>query len=147
IEGINIDDAVNSKVMDYKLVKLVHPLLIVHHKKTTAKKTAAENGSFSERFLKEMEKLSVKKIIVEDGTLAIYNDAKNTVNKINHLSVEMNSLLIDSATRTDVNRFLFAKDATISLRDYTKPTKDGLYNLNIGSALINAPEDVMKLSN
>ena len=147
IDGVNIDDAINSKAMEYKLVKLVRPLIIIHHIKAAAKKESGSDSTFQQRFLRQMERLSVKKVVVEDGTLALYNDTKKSgVNKINHLSVLLNDVLIDSSTRNDVGRPLFAKDATISMKDYSRPTKDGLYVLKIGSAVIKAPQGDMQLA-
>ncbi len=31
IEGINLDDALTNKTMDYKLIKLVNPVITIHH--------------------------------------------------------------------------------------------------------------------
>lgn len=55
-------------------------------------------------------------------------------------------ILIDSTTEYDTSRFLFAKKALISLKDYSFRTSDRLYFLKAGSVSISAPENVMRIS-
>jgi len=146
VEGINLDDALTSKTMDYKLVKLVRPVIVIHHKKD-GQKGKATNEEFSQRFLKEMEKLSIKKLIVEEGNVTIHNDTKKGApNRLKHVSVVLNDFLVDSTTRKDKDRFLFAREGTLSFKDYNKPTPDGLYNLKIGEVKIKAPQQQVTLT-
>lgn len=74
IEGVNLDDAISGKTMDYKLIKLLNPVIEVHHRKRTAVKKSGED--FSQRFLKEIQKLSINKIVIEGAVLTHYNDDK-----------------------------------------------------------------------
>jgi len=147
IEGINIDDAITSKTMDYKLVKLIKPVIVIHHKKDDQKNDTTVKEDFSQRFLKEMEKLSIKKLVIEEGDVTVYNDAKKgPPNKLKHVSVVMDDLLLDSTTRKDKDRFLFAEKAAVSFKDFNKPTPDGLYNLKIGEVKIEAPRQQVRLT-
>jgi hypothetical protein len=110
IEGVNLDDAISSKTMDYKLVKLVQPVIEIHHAKR--KPTVEKRGDFSDRFLKEMEKLSITKVMIESATVIHYNDdKKGKQTKLNDFALSMNNVLVDSTTRSDKDRFLFAKEA------------------------------------
>src|SRR5215204_5542786 len=54
VEGINLDDALTNKTMDYKLVKLINPVIVIHHRKDDREKVKAPKEEFSQRFLKEM---------------------------------------------------------------------------------------------
>lgn len=148
IEGINLDDALTSNTMDYKLVKLVNPVITIHHKRSAPKKSSEEKEDFSQRFLKEMESLSIQELIVENGTVNLYNDVKKGApNVLKQVSVVLNKLRLDSITRNDKNRFLFAEEATVSLRDYSRPTPDGLYRMKIDAIQIKAPQNNVTLTN
>ena len=146
IDGINLDDALNSKVMDFKLIKLINPVIEIRHAK---RKAAPKKGEdFSQRFLKEMEKLSVNKLVIEGASVIHYNeDKKNKITKLNGFALTMNDILIDSVTRNDKNRFLFAKDALLSFKNFTTPATDGLYDLNIANVSIKAPQQTVTLQN
>jgi len=52
IEGINLDDAVTSKTMDYKSIRVVQPVIEVQHNSKLK-----SSGAFAQGFLKEMEYL------------------------------------------------------------------------------------------
>lgn len=138
VEGINLDDAITSKTMDYESVKLVNPVIVIHHQKKTDKQPKED---FSQRFLKEIEKLSVKQLVIENGDVTIYNSTKKgPPNKLKQVSVVLNDILLDSSARNDKDRFLFAKEATISFRDFVKPTPDGLYQLKLQQVTAKAPQ-------
>jgi hypothetical protein len=146
IEGINFDDVVTSKTMDYKLVKLVHPVIIIHHKESHKKETA-EREDFSQRFLTEMQKLDIKKLLVEDGTIILRNGNKHQSDSLNKVDVVMRNILLDSATRKDKQRFLFAKNASITFHDYYTKTDDGIYHLKIGEGTVHIPDQQVSLRN
>lgn len=146
IEGVNIDDAITSKTMDYKLIKIIAPVIEVHHKNRTASKKNDED--FSQRFLKEMQKLSVNKLVIEGATVIHYNDdQKGKKTKLNDFSLTMNNILIDSATRTAKDRFLFAKEAFLSFKNFNTATNNGLYNFKVGSVAVKEPQHTVRLQN
>ncbi len=145
IDGINIDDAITSKTMDYRVIRLVNPVIHVYRNPVKNKQKESPED-FSQRFLKEMTKLAIERLAIEGGTI-ISHDTKNTTNKLNEVSVNMNNVLLDSTTRTDKSRFLFAKEATISFSNYVTQTKDGLYTFRIGRGTITAPQQQASLQN
>jgi hypothetical protein len=143
IEGINIDDALTRQTMDYKLVKLVHPTIHIYR---TSKKPKESTEDFSKSFLQEMTSLSVKRLVIEKGTIVTHS-ATNKTNQLNDVDIDMNDILLDSTTRTQKERFLFAKQARINFKDYKTKTPDGLYQFTIGSGSIKAPEQTVVLQN
>ncbi len=142
VEGINIDEAISTKTMDYKLVKLTNPVFEIY-RNTSDKKEVKED--FTQRFLKEMEKLSVKNLQVVGGKIIVHNKGKTTLLK--DVTIAMDDILIDSATRTDKNRFLFAKKARLSFKDYKAAAGKGQYNLSIATVSVEAPEQKLTLTN
>ena len=145
IEGINLDDAITSKTMDYKLVRIVNPVIEIDSYKEETK-DKPDSSTFSQRFLQEMQKLDIKKLVVEGGTVITYKKGKKAM-RLNDVQVQMTNILLDSTTRTDQQRFLFAKEAAISLRNYSMKTKDGFYTLKVGKVIIKAPHQQVLLQN
>lgn len=145
IEGVNLDDAVSSKTMDYKRVKLVNPVIEIDHRK--ANKTPKSNEDFSQRFLKEMQKLSIAKLEIDGGNIVVHDKQKGSTKKLADVQVRMNDILLDENTRKEKDRFLFAKEATLDFHDFNTRTKDGLYNLKIGDVSVNAAQRRITLKN
>jgi hypothetical protein len=118
----------------------------VHHKKRTFSKKNEED--FSQRFLKEMQKLSVDKVVIQGATVIHYNeDRKGKQTKLNDFSLTMNNILVDSTTRNDKDRFLFAKETFLSFKNFISTTTDGLYDLKIGSVAVKEPQQIITLQN
>ncbi len=146
IEGVNLDDAITSKTMDYKLVKLVQPHITILHSKSEKKELS--NEDFSTRFLKQMEKLSINQLIVEDGTVIIANaSTRKKINRLNQVSVDLKNVLLDSAARKNRKGILFSETAIIQFKNFVKPTPDDVYNLKMGSVTIREPQQTVKLAN
>ena len=147
MDGINLDDVVTSNTMDYRLIKLIRPVITIHHQKRGKKKDAAQAGNFSQRFLSEMQKLSIKNVVVEDGTVTLYNEAKKAQpTTLKHVAVRLQDIKVDSTTRQDKDRFFFARSGQVSFRNFSRSTPDGLYTLKIDAATITAPQNEVQLS-
>ncbi len=142
VEGINLDEAISSKTMDYKLIKLTNPVFEIYR---SATKTKEVKEDFTQRFLKEMEKLSVKNLQVVGGKIVVHSKGKTT--ELKDVAIAMDDILVDSASRTDKDRFLFAKRARLSFKDYKAVAGKGTYNLAIAKVSIEAPEQKLTLTN
>ena len=139
--GINLGDAITSKTMDYKLVKLTNPVFEIYQKKNT--KEIKED--FTRRFLKEMKKLSVQNLVVQGGRIIIHKEGKKD-NLLKDVFIDMKDILVDSTTRNDKNRFLFAKKANLSFKDYKTVAANGQYNFTVAKVNVLAPEQRLTLS-
>ena len=146
IEGINADDAITANTMDYTLIRLIKPVISIHHKKSAATKDIKEKEDFAQRFLKEMQSLSIKNLVVEDGTINLYNATGTAPNVLKHVQINMNDIQLDSLTRLDKKRFLFAKSAAVSFSEYSRRTPDGLYQMKADKVAIKAPEDKVDIT-
>jgi len=145
IDGINLDDAMTRKTMDYRLIKLVKPVIKIYRQQT-AKEKKEPDEDFSKRFLQDMTKLDIKHLVVEGGTI-ITHSSSGKPNRLNEVDIDMTDILLDSTTRTEKNRFLFAQNATINFGNYTTQTKDGLYTFKIGKGSIKASQQRVSLQN
>jgi hypothetical protein len=144
IEGINLDDAVTSKTMDYKIIKLLNPVIRID--RYTANKQK-DGNAFSQQFLKEMEKLAIGRIVVENGQVVVHDKKKGSTKSFKNVGVEMKNILLNSSTRADKDRFLFAKEATMEFHNFSTTLNKGLYRFSIKDALINATGKQVVLKN
>jgi hypothetical protein len=62
-----------------------------------------------------------------------YTGPKIAVSELKEMDVKATDLLIDSATQTDTSRFLFCKDITTELKNYSSKSGDGLYTFKVKS--------------
>jgi hypothetical protein len=142
VEGINLDDAITAKTMDYKLVKLTRPVFHIYREPNDATDPTED---FTQRFLKEMKKLSLQNLVIEGGTIIIHNKGKSTVLK--DVSINMKDILIDSVARNDPSRFFFAKKASLSFKDYKAALGKGYYQLGIAKVNVEEPAQILTLAN
>lgn len=63
-----------------------------------------------------------------------YTGPKLAVSELKEMDVKATDLLIDSASQTDTTRFLYCKDVTTELNNYSSKSADGLYNFKVKSA-------------
>ncbi|HEV7333391.1 MAG TPA: hypothetical protein VGN63_20320 [Flavisolibacter sp.] len=144
IEGINLDDALTSKTMDYKIVKLVKPVIRIDRQHSGKQK---KSGEFSQQFLKEMEKLAVNRLVIEDGLVEVSDKKKGSTKTFKNVQVLLKNILLNSSTRNAEDRFLFAKEATMEFHNFTTTMNKGLYQFSIKDAFINATAKQVVLKN
>lgn len=62
-----------------------------------------------------------------------YTSPKPSKSELKEMDILGSSLLIDSASESDTSRFLFFKDVTTQLHNYTSKSADGLYTFKVKS--------------
>jgi hypothetical protein len=62
-----------------------------------------------------------------------YTGPKVAVSELKEMDVKATDLLIDSVTQTDTSRFLYCKDITTELKNYSSKSGDGLYTFKVRS--------------
>ena len=141
--GINLDDVITEKTMNYKLVKLTNPVFEIYQGKNSSK---GPKEDFTQRFLKEMKKLSVQNLVIEGGKIIIHKAGKKD-NVLKNVSINMKDILIDSTTRDDKDRFFFAENANLSFTDYKTVIGKGGYDLTVAKVNVQVREQRVALSN
>ena len=145
ITGINLRDLLSKDHLSLKDISITDPIIEVYHKKRWYNKEArikSDSSSLYQKIMKTMKSISINNIGIAHGTFITHNlSKKNQVNRFNNVSISMNDMLIDSSTRFDKNRFLFAKRAQLSVKKFSARTPDSLYFLNCGSINISTSEN------
>lgn len=150
LDGINLDDVMNEKTMTFSSLAISAPFIEVYHNKRAynnkQKSTSTEN--LYQRIKKHVEKFSITKLTVEGGTVISYDvKKKNRKTRFNDVLLRFHDILIDSTTQNATDRFLFAKRALLSMRNYAARTADNLYLFKIAALTIEAPKRLMTLNN
>lgn len=139
VDGIGIDDLLHKNRIEITGIHITDPVINVYHKKRSYNEAQREqNDSLSlyERVKGQLKKIDIKKIDVTNATFTNHDMIKNKTSKFTAVSILVNDLLIDSSTKHDKTRFLFAKHTTIRTKNYSMPTADSLYFFKIGDISI-----------
>ncbi len=145
IAGIGINSLLHKDQLDLKAIYISNPVIEIFHKSSGM--PVNNSTTLYQKVSRQFKKISIKEILVQHGTIINHDILKNKINTIKDLSIKMNDLLIDSSTQHDKSRFLFAKDAAITTRNYVARTADSLYFLKFGSVNISTAANKMTLLN
>jgi hypothetical protein len=97
--------------------------------------------------MNQMKHIGINKVAIEKGTLINHNPEKNRSTKFNDIAIDLTNIVIDSTTQFDKNRFFFAKEAEMTLKDYAVPTSNNLYTFKIGIISITATKQLLVARN
>lgn len=148
IEGINIDDFLSKNKFNLDVLAIKNPEVEVYHtQRTYNQPTTKDSISLYQRIAKQVNQIDIKEIIIADASIKYHNRSKNKINNFNHINIHFTNLLIDSLTQYDSTRFLYAKDASITIKNYQIRTPDSLYICKIDSIHIAARQRLMTLLN
>jgi hypothetical protein len=149
LDGINIDDVLNGKSMTLNSLEIKAPVIEVYHQKRAYNNKKSNNTeNLYQRIQKHLKKFALTKLTVEGGTMISYDVRnKNKKTKFNDVVLRFHDILIDSTTQNATDRFLFAKRALFSMRNYASRSADNLYLFRIATLTIEAPKRLMTLNN
>ncbi|HUS02595.1 MAG TPA: hypothetical protein VMY77_12745 [Chitinophagaceae bacterium] len=146
IDGIGIDDLLHKDRLELTGIIVLDPLINVYNKKRWYNKDDHRDTlSLYEKLKGQMRKIAIGKIEVMNGT--VINHTEKSTTKYNGVSVLVNEVLIDSTTQFDRSRFLFAKHARFSTKNYSIPTKDGLYFFSAANIIISGDQHTITAQN
>jgi hypothetical protein len=90
-----------------------------------------------------MKHIGIGKLVLDDGTLITHKAGSDKSTRFNDIAVKLSDIVIDSTTQFDKKRFLFARDAQITLKNYVVPTSNNLYTFKVGVVSINATKQLL----
>lgn len=144
IDGLNLNDFISNKKVDLQILYLNNPKLEIYHQKNdslNSRKDTASIQTVYQRISTFLNRFSLKKLSIKNMDLIHHNyinkDAASTL-KFHHVNMLFEDILIDSVSQFDSTRFLYAKNAAITLGKFQLPTADSLYTMSFDSMYINA---------
>jgi len=144
IDGLGIKDILSKDAIDVKTIHILHPTIEVYSKNNYSKNSSSK--TLYDRLMNQMKHIGIEKVIIQDGTLISHN-LKNKTTKLNDIYANLSHIQIDSTTQFDKNRFMYAKDAELSTKNYSVPTSNNLYTVKIGLITIKATKGLLSAKN
>lgn len=151
VAGIDLKDFTSNKKIDLDTLYINAPKIEIYHKKLAAKPkdTITITGLYT-KLSKQLNRLSIKKLYIQNAHITHYNYVANKPAKklsLDKINISLGQVLMDSTTVYDTSRFLFAKEAVITLLKLNMPTADSLYFIKLDSLAINAVKNTAYLKN
>ena len=146
LEGINIDDFLSTDKLSLSKISISKPVIEVYHQKRNYNK-AGDSLTLYQKLFGSFKTIAVSTIEVTDGTFISHNISKGKHNRVDHVALTMNDVLIDSTTQYDKTRKLFAKKLQLTVNNYTARSPDSLYSIKFGSINISGVEDKLTALN
>jgi hypothetical protein len=150
ISGIGIGDMLNKKDLNLNSILLENPVVEVFNKERSynaGKRLQNDTLTLYQKIAKHFKTISIDNISVKNGTIVSHVSKTNETNRYNNVSIKLDNIQIDSSTQYDQSRFLFAKNANLSLGKYSVPTADGLYFLGCSSIIVSADNQTLTATN
>jgi len=82
---------------------------------------------------------------LRDVDFVYHNQGSKVQTTLSKLNVSLKDILINQDTERDTSRFLYAKDATIDLKNFTHKTADSLYTFILDSITVFAARSELKV--
>ncbi len=151
ISQLSIDDIVPSEFLINKAINLRRlfinqPVISVKHKKQPYNVPEDDSSkTVFEKIKKDILKIQVDTIILNNIDFIYNNTSLHKVTRLSNVKLFFSDILLDSLSQFDKQRFLFAKNCLISIKDYTVNTSDSLYRFKIGEIEIQTKNQAMQL--
>jgi hypothetical protein len=148
IDGIGIEDILSKKNISLKKIFITNPVIeVVHQKRAYNKSNSKDASTLYQKLMQQVESISVEEIVIQKGSLITKQVSTNKTIRFNDVAIHLKSLLIDSTTQYDKGRFLFAREADISFRNFVLPTIDNLYLFKAKAVSISATKQKLTATN
>ncbi len=148
IDGLDPTDLLDTKSIHLNLLNIENPTIEVFHKKRKYNsEKRKDTTSLHRKLADQISSFSLDTLNIKDAGFIHHNLAMtNKTSELKDVSIHFNKILIDATTEYDTTRFLFAKEAMISLKDYSFRTSDGFYFLKADAVSISAPKNTMEIT-
>jgi hypothetical protein len=146
INDVDVSDFVNSREINLRKLFINQPVITVWHKKQPYKLAEDSSRTIFQQIQKDLKNIRIDSIILNDIDFVYKNVTKKKEERLLNVKVFMQRFLIDSATQFDQQRFLFAQEALITVKDYKLNTPDSLYRFSVGDVRIQTASKVMHLN-
>lgn len=144
VDGLDITDFFSNRKIDLKIIYMNNPILEIHHQKNDSlhkKQDTASIQTMYQRISDIVNHFSLGSLAIKNMEVIHQNyKDKNTesTTRFDHVNMQFENIEIDSVTQYDSTRFMYAKNAAITLGKFQWATPDSLYMLSVDSISINA---------
>jgi hypothetical protein len=148
IDGLDPADLLDTKSIHLNQLNIENPTIEIFHKKRKYNsEKRKDTTSLHKKLADQINSFSLDTLFIKGAGFIHHNLAvTDKKSELKDVSIHFNKILIDATTEYDTTRFLFAKEALISLKDYSYRTSDGSYFLKADAVSISAPKNMMEIS-
>jgi hypothetical protein len=135
IEGLGLQDFLDNKTLDLKSIKISAPA--IHIYPGSPSHSNHKEPTLYQGLKEKLEHLGIDRILIDGGKLVIHKPNGSISSSLEDIQVRLADILMDSTTQFDKTRFLFARNAELSMKNYRTSTKDGMYDMVIDEVSVN----------
>lgn len=139
-------DFLSARVINLRRLFIDKPVIKVWHKKQPYNIQDDSVKTVYQQIRKDISGIKVDTIILQNIDFTYNNQSRNKQTQLLNVNIFFTDILIDSSTQFDRQRFLFAKNCMISVKDYKSKTTDNLYGISIQDIQIRTARQAIKLS-
>lgn len=138
-----------QKKLDIKNITIQNPELSVYYTKLNNQiEKEDDNRTPYQRIEKTLKELKIASIFLTDVKFKYvdqsYKEAKITA--FDQVNIRLNDILVDSLSHLDSTRIFNTKDIIAEINNYSYPTADSLYHINISHAYVSSQEKQLKIN-
>jgi hypothetical protein len=146
IKGISPQDFLNTTHLSLTQVFMDAPDLRISHRKRSYNKK--DSSDLYSRIAGINESYEIKNVTLQNIRLTHKDLSKNNqVSLLQNLTAVLDDIRLDKETARDSSRFLFAKDASVYLKEYSVFTPDKLYRFTVDSVTLKPMMGLMSANN
>ncbi|PWG82039.1 AsmA family protein [Pararcticibacter amylolyticus] len=145
VDGITPKDLITRQDIRLNVVLADKPVVNIYHHKDAVNDQKKEGKSVYQLIREEIGSFGVKKLSLKEVDFTYHKSGDKVQTSFKDLMIDLDNILIDEETQHDTSRFLYAKDALISLRDFKHKTADSIYNFRLDSISIHAARNEVNI--
>lgn len=130
LSRVGILGAYFNKKIKMNAIVLDHPSIDMIYHKVAKREAKKDDRTLYQQLSKSIRSIRIGSIRIVDADFDYYNGTKK-LNAIEHLTVNVRDVLIDSLADQDSTRVFYAKDMGFALNGYQSVTKDKMYTLKL----------------
>jgi len=143
LRGLSAMELLNGKNIDLASLTIDSPHIRIIHK--TRVPTVKDTGNLYDKLSAHHQSYSIGNLLLNNIQLLLINlDNNTTVSSLKNVSASFTDIKIDSTTKNDSTRFLFARDAVINVKGFKQVTKEKCYHFNVDSIALRPQNGTME---
>ncbi len=146
INGLNPQDFLAGKSVKLGTLFIDAPEIHVYHKKLSYQTINTDSAkTVYEQISKDVSSIQLDTLLIRNIDFIYHNVSRNKQTKFNKVNVIFTDFLLDSASQYDKDRFLYAKDCRINVKDYSFNSGDSLYRFKAGEIDVQTNSRTMEI--
>jgi len=149
INGLSAPDFLAGKSVNLGTLFIDEPEIHVYHKKLSYQPVNSDSAkTVYELISKDVSSIQLDTLLIRNIDFTYHNLSRNNKKtKFEKVNVVFTGFLLDSASQYDKDRFLYAKDCRINVKDYDFNSGDSLYRLKAGEIDVQTNSKTMEVRN